>query len=120
MLDTILTAACSQKDPTLRQTALLPLCAPAVSIERSMVHGLLALSSLVVVAAQALAIAVIAPVASVEADTEPGASASVATAGAPTNATTAATDGCRAPMVTREVFSAWADGLISRRIGRSR
>ncbi len=116
MLDTILTAACSQEDPTHRQPVLLPLCAPAVSIERSMVHGLLALSSLVVVAAQTLASAVNAPVASVETDAEPGATAAVATT-APTKATP---DGCRAPMVTREAFSAWADGLISRRIGRSR
>lgn len=116
MLEAIFAATCEQQSPARPLTACLPLCAPAVVVERSMAHGLLALSSLVVVAVQALANGVTSPA-------DPGSAEAGKEAAAPAATTVPAAAAhirCRAPLVTREAFAAWADGLIARRIGRSR
>lgn len=115
MPDTIFTAAVDQQTPAHRHPALPPLCSPAIIVERTLAHGLLALSSLVLVVVQALAHGVFATAASGGPDVAPQAAAP-----AEPTVVAAAPVGCRAPLVTREAFSAWADGLIARRIGSSR
>lgn len=96
----------AQGTSTLHQSPQsLPLCAPADIVERSLLHGLLSLAGLFIVVVQGLVNGAVAV-------DQPGASAATPKAAA-------APRQCAGPVVTREAFAAWADGLIARHVGQS-
>lgn len=103
MLETIFAADADASEPPSNAAAAPPLCLPAIIAERTMLHGVLSLVGLLLVVAQALV-------------NGPGTSAQPQVGDAEIEAAAPAAQ-CAAPLVTRQAFAAWADGLIARRAG---